>query len=189
MTNFHRSRVELILGNSNVDLLAFETIPCIKEAAAICHLLESLSSAPPAWISFSCKDGSRLNYNDESFHEAVSVVASSKANIVAVGLNCTSPHFVVPLLKEASLALDSLLKEQDRPDPPVLIVYPNSGEEWDSEAKQWKCGSSLELDRYAEMAKTFVDTGARIIGGCCRVGPSHIEALRSQLMGPPSFQR
>lgn len=180
LVDFHRSRVELIIGNANADLLAFETIPCTKEAESICRLLESLPSAPPAWISFSCKDGSALNYNNESFQAAVSLVASSKANVIAVGVNCTAPQFVVPLLNKASLAL----KQLESPQAPLLIAYPNSGEEWDNEAKDWRDGLSLTPDEYAHMGLSYVEAGAKIIGGCCRVQPSHIGALRSRLLGP-----
>ena len=183
LIKFHRSRLDLVLGNPKIDLLAFETIPCIKEAAAICLLLESLPSPPQAWISFSCKDGSTLNYNNESFCSAVTLVASSKARVAAVGVNCTNPDYIVPLLKEADLALTSIesLKESDRP---ILIVYPNSGEQWDSEAKQWQVGSSsVTPDAYAQQALKFVEAGAQIIGGCCRIYPQHIQALRSRLVG------
>jgi homocysteine S-methyltransferase len=40
--------------NSGVDLLAFETIPSIKEGIAICKLLEEKPETL-AWIAFCCK--------------------------------------------------------------------------------------------------------------------------------------
>ncbi len=40
--------------NSGVDLLAFETIPSIKEGIAICKLLEEKPETM-AWLAFCCK--------------------------------------------------------------------------------------------------------------------------------------
>lgn len=37
------------------DLLACETIPAVKEALALVHLVTTEFPASPAWISFSCR--------------------------------------------------------------------------------------------------------------------------------------
>jgi len=34
---------------------------------------------------------------------------------------------------------------------------------------------------YADMVMQWVDYGARVVGGCCGVGPDHIAALRTRL--------
>jgi len=49
-------------------MLAFETIPCLKEAKAIAQLLSSCKCDKLAWISFSCKD-ERSTCHGESFAE------------------------------------------------------------------------------------------------------------------------
>jgi homocysteine S-methyltransferase len=54
----------------------------------------------------------------------------------------------------------------DRP----IVVYPNSGEQW--------TGSWSGPVRFtAEAARSWVAAGARIVGGCCRVGPDQITFL------------
>ena len=55
-----------------------------------------------------------------------------------------------------------------------VIVYPNSGEDWD--------GEPPNVDRNSrgwstELAPQWVAAGARIIGGCCRVRPGDIAEL------------
>src|SRR3984893_16556349 len=57
LAEFHRPRFEVLAG-SGADLLAFETIPCLREALILARLLEEFP-AMSAWISFSCQDGSR----------------------------------------------------------------------------------------------------------------------------------
>jgi homocysteine S-methyltransferase len=60
-----------------------------------------------------------------------------------------------------------------------VIVYPNSGEEWDARRRAWT-GQS----RYCSaQPRQWVAAGAKIIGGCCRALPAGIveiaEAARS----------
>ena len=53
--NIDRRKIDL-LWKSGVDLLAFETIPCKKEAEVLVDLLASEFPQSPCWISFSCRD-------------------------------------------------------------------------------------------------------------------------------------
>ena len=48
-----------------------------------------------------------------------------------------------------------------------VVVYPNSGEDWDAVARSWR-GSGPQLP--GEVAGWVAD-GARLVGGCCRVDP------------------
>jgi len=50
--DWHRPQAEALV-RAGADVLAFETIPAIKEAEAIVKLLRELPDAK-AWISFSC---------------------------------------------------------------------------------------------------------------------------------------
>lgn len=40
LKDFHRARIQPIRDDPNVDLLVFETVPCLKEAVAISELLQ-----------------------------------------------------------------------------------------------------------------------------------------------------
>ncbi len=53
LIEWHRPRIDALL-EAGVDLLAFETIPSIKEATALCSILADYPLAE-AWLSFSCK--------------------------------------------------------------------------------------------------------------------------------------
>jgi uncharacterized protein Yka (UPF0111/DUF47 family) len=74
LTSFHAERLHVML-NTQADILAFETIPCLSEANAIKNLLHQYSTKK-AWISFSCKDGLHL-CSGELFEDAVKLLNNS----------------------------------------------------------------------------------------------------------------
>ena len=55
LEEFHRPRLQ-ILAQAGADLLAFETLPCLREAMVLVRLLREFPEQC-AWISFSCADG------------------------------------------------------------------------------------------------------------------------------------
>lgn len=58
-----------------------------------------------------------------------------------------------------------------------VIVYPNSGEVWDAVNRTW--AGTPRLDTGTVIG--WVDAGARIVGGCCRVRPDDIAAMAAAL--------
>jgi S-methylmethionine-dependent homocysteine/selenocysteine methylase len=63
-----------------------------------------------------------------------------------------------------------------------VVCYPNSGEGWrpaatPTVAGQWAGESTYEVSA----APDWVAAGARLVGGCCRVGPDRIAALAALL--------
>jgi homocysteine S-methyltransferase len=159
LVEFHRSRVAL-LGASDADLLACETIPSLPEAAALGTLLSEQHT--PAWLSFSCADEKHLN-DGHPISTAAALLNDNK-NIFALGVNCTSPQYINPLIKQLKASTDK-----------VIVVYPNSGERFDAVDKTWH-GTALPRD-CAQAAVGWYESGAGIIGGCCRMGPEHIREI------------
>ncbi len=161
LMDFHRPRMSE-LAKSDADLLAFETIPSKLEAEALIELLAEFPQCK-AWLSFSCRDEQQVCHG-ETFAECAAMAETSK-QIIAVGINCTSPQYLVSLLQSA----------QDTNKP--LMVYPNSGEQWLADEKCWS-GTSAE----ALTATAWHDAGARMIGGCCRTTPEDITRMRTELL-------
>lgn len=160
LMQFHRPRMKLLL-EAGADILACETIPCLLEAQAIVRLLEEFHGAY-AWISFSAKDGLHLNHG-----EPVADCADwldKHEQVAAVGVNCTSPEYISSLISQ-------IRSHTSKP----VIVYPNSGEQYDAKTRHWEGASSHESFGYS--AKDWYDQGARLIGGCCRTTPADIQAI------------
>lgn len=163
---FHRERWHLF-AEGPADLLACETIPSRREVAALLRLLDE-TPAREAWISLSCRDSAHLA--DGTPVGEVAALCESRPNVAALGVNCIKPEWAEPLLLE-------LRRHTSKP----LLVYPNAGEDYDAESKRWASPPS-ELDWSAASAR-WVQAGASGVGGCCRVGPERIRALRSALVG------
>jgi homocysteine S-methyltransferase len=160
LRDFHRLRLR-VLAESGADVLACETLPCLREALILAQLLDEFP-AMSAWISFSCQDGSRTCEGDDI--GACAAALHPFAHIAAIGVNCTRPEHVGSLLRQTR-------RETDKP----LIAYPNSGERYDAAAKAW-LGSAHDQP-FADLSRGWFDAGARIIGGCCRTTPADIKAI------------
>lgn len=161
---WHRPRLE-ILAEAGADLLALETIPCLAEAEA---LLEEISALDvPAWLSMTCAGG--RTRAGEPAEEAFAMAASVDL-IVAVGVNCVDSV-------EASDLVSTAVESSTKP----AVVYPNSGESWDAAARSW--GGTATFG--PEHAAVWVGAGARLVGGCCRVGPTAIRQLARSAPGWP----
>ncbi len=165
LADWHRSRFA-VLADAGADLLACETIPCAIEGEALVNLLHEFPGTL-AWLSFSCCDERHLCHG-EPFAQAVAL-ANDSNQVVAVGLNCTAPRFVAALLEQAAGVTNK-----------PLLVYPNSGEAWDGEAKCWISESSLGSAAWP--VQQWRAAGARLIGGCCRTTPDDIRTLRQALL-------
>jgi homocysteine S-methyltransferase len=163
LRDFHRRRLEL-LASAGPDLLAVETIPDVDEAEVLVGLLDDVGL--PAWLSFTVA-GARTRAG-QPLRDAFAVAASCRA-VVAAGVNCCAPADVLPALQAARAVAD-------RP----LVAYPNSGEAWDASARRWTGRPAYDVG----LARSWVDAGARYVGGCCRVGPSDIAALARELARP-----
>jgi len=160
---FHRPRMKF-LSSCDPDIFACETIPCLVEARALVRLLKAEFPEAVAWLSFSCADERHLRTGEE-FERCLEIV-KQWSGIVAVGINCTSPNVIAPLLRSVSHMVDHKNL--------ALLAYPNSGEKWDRENGCWTGGDDRnEAHQWEEYARLWYEAGARLIGGCCRTTPTH----------------
>lgn len=149
-----------VMADTEADLIAFETIPGLREAEIISQVLREFPSLT-AYITFTCRDSEKLSHG-EMFRDAF-ISLKDSPQLIGLGINCTAPQFVTPLL--ASI--------QDVKHNKLLLVYPNSGEEW-------KEGGWVGIKGVKPLTESMVewaDLGARWIGGCCRVYPKDIEQM------------
>jgi homocysteine S-methyltransferase len=171
LADFHRERLA-VLAATDADVLGIETIPEVEEAAALASLVAERDGAA-AWMSFTCADGSRIR-SGAPIEEAVAAVAGS-AGIAAVGINCTAPVHVAELIARIRAVTDL-----------PIVVYPNSGEAWDAAGRRWT-GHGEPDDRVdGAAAARWVAAGARLVGGCCRVGPEQIASIAGRNAGAAS---
>ncbi|WP_248965264.1 homocysteine S-methyltransferase [Sphaerisporangium perillae] len=161
LVEWHRPRWE-VLAETEADLLACETIPSYAEARAIARLLEETPNVN-AWVSFSCRDGDHIG--DGTRLADCAALFAGNPQVVAVGINCTAPSDVKSLISHISGS--------------PIVVYPNSGENWDAENHRWT--GVADPVEFGAAAREWRDAGASFIGGCCRTTPEHIRRIRDEL--------
>lgn len=160
LERFHRPRVE-VLASAGPDVLALETVPDLDEAEALLRAVQGLDV--PVWLSYSVAGG--LTRAGQSLEQAFGLVAGVD-QVVAVGVNCCAPEDAADAVRVAAEA-------SGKP----VVVYPNSGEGWDAQARTWAGPATFDPERVGE----WVGAGARLVGGCCRVGAEQIAELAGTL--------
>lgn len=210
LEEFHRKRVEAVLDTKSardtktknsthpvVDILAFETIPDLVEAKAILNVLEETLGDRDdlkdvaVWITFTCPNENQVD-NGDNFTSCVEAVVQSEV-ITGVGVNCTAPHLIVPLLRTAREVIDKTAANKngahDLSERKLLVCYPNSGERYiaralkDGEDERWTRDDHAHMESFADMALQWHAEGCSVIGGCCRVTSTDIRAISDRF--PP----
>ncbi|MQS15369.1 homocysteine S-methyltransferase [Streptomyces kaniharaensis] len=157
---FHRPRLE-VLATAGPDVLALETVPDADEAQALLEVVRGLGV--PAWLSYSVA-GDRTRAG-QPLAEAFAL-ARDVDEVLAVGVNCCTPQ-------DADRAVALAAEVTGKP----VVVYPNSGESWDPRVRDWHGEPTFRSAR----VRGWLADGARLVGGCCRVGPDGIAALAAEV--------
>ncbi|MFJ9733796.1 homocysteine S-methyltransferase [Streptomyces sp. NPDC101171] len=160
LERFHRPRLE-VLAAAAPDALALETVPDAEEGAALVRAVRGLGV--PAWLSYTVEG--RRTRAGQPLEEAFAHAAGAD-EIIAVGVNCCAPE-------DVPYAIGVAARVTGKP----VVVYPNSGEAWDPRARAWTGRSRFDAGQVEE----WRNAGARLIGGCCRVGPAGIAAIARAL--------
>lgn len=160
LRRWHRPRLAELIA-AEPDVLALETIPGAVEAQAL--LAEIAGTGQPAWLALTCS-GTRTRAGEDAAE--VFAAAAEVPEIIAVGVNCTDSDDVDDLVALAAQA-------SGRP----VVAYPNSGERWDAVGRRWAGEPTFGTDQVAG----WVTAGARLVGGCCRVGPEAIRAIAARV--------
>jgi len=155
----------LLLRDEGCDLILLEMlydprlIPLVFDAAEETGL--------PVWAGFSArrgKDGQILGFDPGTPTPLADIVASlGSRNVAAAGIMHTP----------ADLVGDALAVVRNAFDGP-LIAYPDSGY---FASPHWTFENVIAPDALRGFARKWVADGARVIGGCCGLGPEHIAAL------------
>ena len=166
LKRFHRPRIET-LASAGPDVLALESVPDADEAEAMLAAAEG--AGVPVWLSYTI-EGDRTRAG-QPLADAFAL-AAGRDEVVAVGVNCCAPADVEGAVRLAA-------EVTGKP----VVAYPNSGEGWDAGGRRWQGGATFD----PALAIRWQAAGARLIGGCCRVGPDTVAAIAAALRedGPP----
>lgn len=160
--------------NDPPDLILLETLSLVRNSTYA--TVEALMATDlPVWVSFRrCRHGVCGVYGEhwggpegDSFGRAAR--RFEEMGVGALLVNCIPPDHVPGMI--------SWLR--DFTDMP-LGVYPNLGY---LSAAGWRTDGAVSEQDYAELALSWREEGAQIIGGCCGVGPKQIAAAAIRLEG------
>jgi S-methylmethionine-dependent homocysteine/selenocysteine methylase len=153
------------LAAAGVDLLLLETMNTGREAVAAAKA--AVATGLPVLASLVCDAKGRM-LSDENPGR----VAQSLADVGVDGvlINCAPAPDLLHALRRVVEAVDL-----------PTGGYGNVGHA--DPVVGWVNTDSVDPKAYGRHAATWLDAGARIVGGCCGTGPAHIRALRILING------
>ena len=159
--NFHNNNLSVI-EKTDLDIILYETIPCLREIEILSEVLSHTTKE--IWVSITCNKNIKFR-DGSSFKDACKIISEIK-KITTLGVNCFSPKLV-----------ESAIKELKKYSKKKVLVYPNSGEEYNPRGRFWS-GKNEFNDL---MIKNWLSLSPDIIGGCCRVGYDNIKKMREEI--------
>jgi 5-methyltetrahydrofolate--homocysteine methyltransferase len=156
-----REQAQLLV-ESGVDLIVIETQFDINEALTAIRGVRSVDAAIPLVCSFSYDRGARTMMGVKP-EDMVAEIGSADVDIL--GVNCGRS------LNENLDVLSSLHVLSEKP----IWFKPNAGlPEVDEDGKPIY---SVTPDELGALVPVWMESGARIVGGCCGTSPAHLEAI------------
>ena len=159
---FHRRRLEIVK-EAGAEIALIETQPSLNEALIAAGICEELDF--DYWISFSCRDGYRINEGDK-ISDCARVLSEGHPHLKMIGVNCSKPDYIASLIREIKSASDL-----------PIGVYPNSGLIYDPETKTWT--QPKNIMNFGAYALDYMQAGADAVGGCCTTDCEQIEQVVS----------
>jgi S-methylmethionine-dependent homocysteine/selenocysteine methylase len=148
------------LVDTGVDLLLCETFP--HAAEAMVAVQEAVRTGAETWVALTAGPEASL-MTPKAMGEAARVCAAEGARVVLV--NCTPARHTLAYVEAIASAGVS------------FGAYANAGSTEDGIG--WHAPEGKGAARYAAFARTWLDAGASILGGCCGTGLGHVKALAS----------
>ena len=158
---------------ADTDFLLIETVSSLKQAEGALRATDKTDK--PVWIAFSVDDfdGSKLR-SGEDVSRLFDVVKSHRVDAVLV--NCSRPEAVTDALEQMKafgLPFGAYANGFTKISDGFLTDRPTV----DALSERQDLGPT----EYAKFAMHWINQGATIVGGCCEVGPEHIQELAKQI--------
>jgi homocysteine S-methyltransferase len=155
------------------DLILIETVTSVDHAEGT--LRAATGQGLPVWLAVSVDDfdGTRLR-SGEPLTDLRPTIEKHQPD--AILINCSRPEVVadtIEVLKTFGKPCGAYANGFTKISEGFLQDFPTV-----DALEQRK---DLDPEAYAEFAMGWVNQGATIVGGCCEVGPDHIEELARQL--------
>lgn len=166
----------IALQKDGVDLFLIETMSNIAESCAAIDAL--VGAGEPVYIGLTLSDTDLRAEREPALRSGERLVDAleqfSSRAVEAVMINCCYPETVahaIPVLQQAGLRWGAYANGFTAID----ALTPGST------VDNLQAREDLEPEIYASHVFDWIDAGATIVGGCCEIGPHHIEVLHQML--------
>lgn len=157
-----------------VDVMLCETMGSIDEARSA--VVGAATTDLPVWVSWTIHDDdtARLRSGEplvDAVAAAAAWAAAGDAPVEAVLINCSTPEALtaaMPALAAAPMAVGGYANGFR----PLTTDYGLG-----STTTELGSRDDITPAAYADIVAEWIGAGARIVGGCCEVGPDHIAAI------------
>lgn len=165
----------------HIDFWLAETVSSIGEAEALATVFSG--DKRPLWISFTLLDGEEADGETPRLRSGQKVSAAVNAAIdfgaSAILFNCSQPEVMSPAIKTAMNELNQ--HDIDIPIGVYANAFPAQTQDTEANSTLQEIRDDLDPAGYLEFVETWCRIGAKIIGGCCGIGPEHIATLHNWL--------
>ena len=163
-----------ILSGEGVDLIILEAMS--SQADIVETIVECSSQTKlPVWLSISCVIDDNTNKVMLGYNDTVDTDTNVYEDFETSMDNFSKIHQGPILIAHSDIEVTGqAIKIAKKKFNGVLGAYPNRGH---YEKPHWKFVDNITPSEYLEKAKSWVENGTQIIGGCCGVGVEEIKAI------------
>lgn len=165
------------------DLWLLETQSLIDEASRVIALIEKIDQQrKPIWVSFTLEDSEEtsepLLRSGETVVDAVKAMQALDVN--AILFNCSQPEIIGEAIALTKQTLDQLGTDSIHIGA-YANAFPPTPKDATANDGLDELRDDLTPPAYLEWVRQWQQQGASLIGGCCGIGPEHIQAIRDDL--------
>ncbi len=168
-----------------VDYWLAETLSSIEEAQLVREVIGH--DGKPLWLSFTLRDDAEAGSVEPQLRSGQSVgdavAAAVRLGAQALLFNCSQPEVMGAAVSVAARSLRGAAQSAC----PGIGVYANA---FTARSMAVEANANVDLNDirsdltpadYLVWVNDWIAAGARIVGGCCGIGPEHIRAIRDSI--------
>ena len=174
-----RDQAEILVENG-VDFIILESLGA-KTSTIVTALNAITEFNVPIWVAVSCKANHEsgelfLGIEESRIHSHRPLAHQEFGEAIDTIMNTAGSALLI-MHSTVDTTLPALQLLQSHYDG-LRGAYPNAGY-WTR--PEWAFVDQISPEDYLDRARKWLNTGARIVGGCCGIGPDHIAALSKGL--------
>lgn len=164
-----------ILLDAGVDLFAFEMLFDTEVSLAMLKAVEG--TGLPIILGVTCARGQGEGISVTTARGMGGPVSPFEEILPIIIAAAESQDVILSIMHTESDVTDAALEILYRYWDGPVAVYPNSGRFVDL---RMQFDTVCDVAEFQQSAQRWIDAGIQIIGGCCGIGPAHIQGLARQ---------